>query len=437
MRTVVRIMKWLLGVLALAVLGLATWLIAAPPELIRVGAGYSAKIVCSNVFVAGREPQQVLGDDVQAPGHPLLRLMKITVDADARQVTAGLFGVFGSRKAVARDGLGCTVLPDATVSEPAGPLPTPVAWPTAPADVLWPQGTATKPSMNPAIARILDNTELTGPGMRAVVVVRNGRIEGERYGRGFSAATPLLGWSMTKTVNAALLGTTIKSGRLTLDRKGLFDAWKADGRAAIAVSDLTAMSSGLAFNEGYGDVSDVTRMLYLEPDMTAFSAAKSLQADIGERLQLFQRLGSDAVAAVAGRGGRRQDRSRLAAQIAVCTARHGKRRDGDRRGRHLCRLVLSLRHGARLGAFRPVPVAGWRMGRNGGPAAGFRRLDARAGACLEGRLWQGTALAKGSGRPESRRRNSACPPTSSGLSAMTDRPSRSFRQSGWSWCAWA
>jgi CubicO group peptidase (beta-lactamase class C family) len=30
------------------------------------------------------------------------------------------------------------------------------------------------------------------------------------------------------------------------------------------------MSSGLRFNESYGDVSDVTRMLYLEPDMAGF-----------------------------------------------------------------------------------------------------------------------------------------------------------------------
>ena len=36
------------------------------------------------------------------------------------------------------------------------------------------------------------------------------------------------------------------------------------------------MSSGLAFNENYGEVSDVTRMLYLEPDMAAFVFAKPL-----------------------------------------------------------------------------------------------------------------------------------------------------------------
>jgi CubicO group peptidase (beta-lactamase class C family) len=112
-------------------------------------------------------------------------------------------------------------------------------------------------------------------------VVHNGRIAGERYGTDFDADTPLLGWSMTKTVNAAILGTVVKAGRLTLDRKELFPAWKADGRKAISVADLMAMSSGLAFNEDYGDVSDVTRMLYLEPDMAAFAASMPLVAPVG------------------------------------------------------------------------------------------------------------------------------------------------------------
>ena len=34
---------------------------------------------------------------------------------------------------------------------------------------------------------------------------------------------------------------------------------------------MMAMSSGLEFNEDYGDVTDVTRMLYLEPDMAGFA----------------------------------------------------------------------------------------------------------------------------------------------------------------------
>lgn len=300
MRFVVKLAKWLAVLLVAAVLGIAGWLYAAPPELIRVGAGYAAKIVCSNVFIAGRDPDQVLADDVQAPGHPLLKLMRMSVDRDARRVTVGLFGMFGMREAVAREGLGCTVLSGGH-GAPDGPLPSRSETPKLDAEALWPHGTRTKDSINAAFARILDDSALTGPGMRAVVVVHHGRIAGERYGAGFSVETPLLGWSMAKTVNAAILGASIKAERLSLDRKGLFDGWKGDERNAIAIADLSAMASGLEYNESYGDVSDVTRMLFLEPDMVAFTAGKPLAAPIGTEFNyssgsavLLSRLWQDA-----------------------------------------------------------------------------------------------------------------------------------------------
>jgi hypothetical protein len=50
-----KIAKWLAGLAVAALIGLAVWLYFAPPAMIRVAAGYSAKIVCSNVFIAGRD----------------------------------------------------------------------------------------------------------------------------------------------------------------------------------------------------------------------------------------------------------------------------------------------------------------------------------------------------------------------------------------------
>ncbi|ANT54093.1 serine hydrolase domain-containing protein [Mesorhizobium amorphae] len=281
MRIVAKIVKWLLGLVVLAVAALFAWLYIAPPELIRVGSGYSAKIVCSNIFIAGRDANEVLAVDVQAPGHPLLRLMKVSVDKERGMVSAGLFGVFGRSVAVARDGLGCASVPDGntgkarqtvTYAEPAATRQ----------DALWPEGERVDASQAPEIAKILDDAAMAGTGMRAVVVVKNGRIVGERYGDGFSQKTPLLGWSMTKTVNAAIVGTLVKNGKVAVTDQGLFGPWKADGRAAISLADMMAMSSGLEFNEDYGDVADVTRMLYLEPDMAGFAESKPLTGEVGK-----------------------------------------------------------------------------------------------------------------------------------------------------------
>ena len=165
----------------------------------------------------------------------------------------------------------------------------------------WPEGDMVG-APDAEVAAILADDAMTGSGMRAVVVVRDGRIVGAAYGEGFDATMPLLGWSMTKTVTAALVGTAVANGKLTLDRNGLFDAWSGDARGSITVADLMAMSSGLEFNEDYGDVTDVTRMLFLEADMARFAADKPLDAEIGRAFSyssgttvLLSRIWQDAV----------------------------------------------------------------------------------------------------------------------------------------------
>ncbi|TKB77740.1 MAG: serine hydrolase, partial [Mesorhizobium sp.] len=160
----------------------------------------------------------------------------------------------------------------------AGAAPTSAALP----DAIWPDGDKADASQDPEVAKVLDDPAMTGAGMRAVVVVKNGRIVAERYGDGFSEKTPLLGWSMTKTVNAAIVGTLVKDGKLAMTNQGLFGPWKGDGRAVISLADMMAMSSGLEFNEDYGDVADVTRMLYLEPDMAGFAGSKPLTGEVGK-----------------------------------------------------------------------------------------------------------------------------------------------------------
>src|SRR5271167_3685689 len=240
----------------LLVLTLVLWL--KPPELLRVGANYAAKIVCSNVFLAGRDPEEVLRVDVQAPGIALLRLMRVSVDHEHGIVRTGFFGFIGDGLAIARPGKGCTVMPDGKLEFAAGESsPARASQAEAPnqsssaaaSSSLWPDGNAVE--TKPALDRVLADDELAGPGARAIVVIDHGRIVAERYARGFTASTPLLGWSMTKTVMAGLIGMLVKDGKLSLDQSGFWPAAPGDGRDRIRVADLLAMSSGLKFNEAY------------------------------------------------------------------------------------------------------------------------------------------------------------------------------------------
>ena len=103
-----KFLKYAAYLIALAIVAAVGWVIVSPPDLFRVGSNYSAKIICSNYFLANRDPDHVLEVDVQAPGHPLLRLMQADVDTSGAVVKTGLFGFIAEGMAVYRKGFGCT-----------------------------------------------------------------------------------------------------------------------------------------------------------------------------------------------------------------------------------------------------------------------------------------------------------------------------------------
>nr|WP_274387421.1 serine hydrolase [Salsipaludibacter albus] len=116
---------------------------------------------------------------------------------------------------------------------------------------------------------------------RAVVVVRDGRVVAERYADGFDAQTPLLGWSMGKSVANAVVGRLVADGRMALDDADLREEWAGDLRAQITMAELLHMTSGLAFDETYDPDTDATNMLFRPGSTAEFAAAKPLADDPG------------------------------------------------------------------------------------------------------------------------------------------------------------
>jgi CubicO group peptidase (beta-lactamase class C family) len=303
MRRVLKLFKFLVAIPLLGILGLSGWLAFIRPELLPLVSAYAAKTVCSNVFIAKRDADAVIRTDVQFMEHSVTKLVKIDIDTANRRVEAAIFGLLARRYAGYAEGRGCTIVSkDEIPNGAAAPPPPPLAAP----DALWPTGETAQLSDDRRLRAALNDPVLQGPGMRAIVVVHDGRIVGETYGEGFSASTPLLGWSMTKAVNAALVGMAIKDGKLSLDQKGLFPQWAGDARAEISVADLMAMSSGLEFNEDQGLVTDPARMEFLERDAAAFARDRALVAAPGMKFHygsgssvLLARIWQNAIGAAA------------------------------------------------------------------------------------------------------------------------------------------
>lgn len=271
-------MKWIGGVLAalLVGLGLLIWRIT---PLAGAGSGFTAKTLCSGVFVSGMEPERVFDEEI-APTSDAFSLISYKLDRTNAEVSASLLGL-GARKAIYREGLGCSL----AIGGPPEPVRAPgrVTPPLALASVEPPQDVAD------ALAAALDNAFTRpineGPaGTRAVVVMQGGEIIAERYAEGVSAETPLKGWSMNKTLTGLLIGMLVDRGWLELDAPAPVPEWasKGDPRGAITLRDLMTMSSGLDFDESYGDMtSDVVEMLLNERSAAARAAAAPLAHEPG------------------------------------------------------------------------------------------------------------------------------------------------------------
>jgi CubicO group peptidase (beta-lactamase class C family) len=244
-----------------------------------VGAGFAAKNVCSTVFVSGRSLEAAI-EDLRAYRSTPLDQVSVSIDRTRRTATGSLAGI-ATRTAIYRDGLGCALAIDVqpeALARVAVPAPAPSA--SGP----WPDGDAgPAPVPPPALASVLDDAfdeNAAAPKRtRAVVVVHEGRLVAERYAPGIARGTRLPGWSMSKSVAAALTGVLVGEGRLAVDAPAALAAWReaADARGTITLAQLLHMSSGLAFDETYANpLSDVVMMLFGTGDTAGFAAAKPL-----------------------------------------------------------------------------------------------------------------------------------------------------------------
>jgi CubicO group peptidase (beta-lactamase class C family) len=178
---------------------------------------------------------------------------------------------------------------------PLPPQPDGVPWPAGE----WPRGALPAGvDPGPLLDEVFDDE---GPlaATYAVVVVHRGRIVVERYAGALehfdraptpvTETTPLLSWSMAKSMLHAVVGLLVGERRLELDAPAGVPEWADpdDLRHAITLRQLLAMRDGLDFVEDYVDdqVSDVMHMLFGEgqPDMAHFAADRPLAAPPGTR----------------------------------------------------------------------------------------------------------------------------------------------------------
>lgn len=264
--------QWLLVIVTIVVATLGFYAY----QFAVVGSAYVAHMLCSGVFVSGRTADAVSDPDLSADDLAPLRYVSSHIDSQSRVVTAHVLGV-ARRTAVYRDHLGCVVSDDDRSGSKTAIAPSH-------------DDNAIDASEDRRLVAAMD-WAFAEPDpqhlrrTRAVVVLHEGRLIGERYAAGFTRNTPLIGWSMGKSIVNALAGILVGRGAMSLSAPMSIDAWPTDDpRHAITLDHLLRMSSGLDFDEdSINPRGGVLYMLLRTPDVPAYAESSLLAAAPGTR----------------------------------------------------------------------------------------------------------------------------------------------------------
>lgn len=262
--------------LSILITGTSLFYFLVYPRLAIVS-GYNAKILCSCLFVSEMDKHKATTEDL---GFSLLWLASNKIDYNAKTVKSHVLGMH-YKTAVYREGLGCTLIHKDTDEEfPKITLNTdslnyaPEIWP--------PSEVKGNEAMQQAIHMAFDDNQNNEfYRTRAVVVIKNGKIIGERYGEGFSKDSKLLGWSMTKSVTAAMAGILARKGYWKTTDHMPIPEWTHDQRSEIQLEHVLTQTTGLHWNEDYSNVSTATVMLYNKTNMGHYAASQSLESKPG------------------------------------------------------------------------------------------------------------------------------------------------------------
>ncbi|MBT8280540.1 MAG: beta-lactamase family protein [Muriicola sp.] len=235
--------------------------------------GFAAKNTASTIYISGRGLNSITAYDHDVP---LVKLASSSYDSAEKSSMANVFGLM-ERKAICRDGLGCVLTNDdfdpRVYSQKPVRASTDIALPY-PLGHLEEKDTLFENVDYKSLKSALDHVFADTVKTRTVLVLYKGNIIAERYAEGFTKDTPVLGWSMTKSVLATLYGILEYQGKINVEDKVDLPSWKSDERKNISLNHLLRMQSGLAWDEDYSRISDVTRMLFMESNMAASQAVK-------------------------------------------------------------------------------------------------------------------------------------------------------------------
>ena len=240
------------------------------------GTGIAAKQVCSLTFVSGLDSdfaQSIYIDPLLGGAADLIH---VKVDTEARDVSAGVFGLFWQQRAVWRDGLGCTLVHDARSFDADLTVPVEQDFQPLELDTELRESRFDVAALDAAVDAAFGDAGNDPRNTLGVAVLYQGRLVAERYAPGASRDTRFHGWSMTKSTMATLAGRLQHEGRIDIEAEGAVPALSAVSAdyEDVTIEHLLRMAGGFAIAELNNGFDPNSQMLFTQTDMAHFAATR-------------------------------------------------------------------------------------------------------------------------------------------------------------------
>ncbi len=263
---------------------------------IRVGTAVASQTLCGGVFISGLPVDRVFAEEVKSnPGlKVLVNRLNFTLDPTRKSVVTTWAGHFPSTATYTPE-YGCLLGdPDSLAQRPQHQRRSTST--VSRSNRYRRQTHGRTPRPNPAhesetIRRTRhrfrrNSSRRTSPGPRHR---RHARRKNHRrtLRPRHHPETPLLAYSVSKSVINALIGILVGDGKLDVNARAPVQAWAAtaDPRNIITLDELMRMTSGLNLTENDTGLDPVSRMLFRENDMAAFAERAQLKAAPGSTFE--------------------------------------------------------------------------------------------------------------------------------------------------------
>jgi len=237
--------------------------------------GYAAKNMCSCVFIDGRKPDFVQKNDLN---FSFLKYTQHHIDTAQHFVESSFWGL-RPKRAYYNSKLGCALIHSTKNIEQFKNFNFDKK------GIKYTENSDLKIELsdnNELLQQALDNHFANKKiNTKAVLVVHKNKLIAEQYAQGYTTETRFLGWSMAKSITSTLVGILVKEGKINIHKTIDEPLWKNDGRREITWHHVLQMSTGIAWEEDYGSISDVTKMLYTEDDVYKTAIQNKLEFPVG------------------------------------------------------------------------------------------------------------------------------------------------------------